>query len=88
MVSAQYDFPTTRYVQKVCNAIDGTAEGTDILGRIAAGFNAFLLWVGFSEDHATLFLTSNPSITKVDGHGRYFVQHLFFWFNLFSIYVM
>uniref|UniRef100_A0A162AMU1 F-box domain-containing protein n=1 Tax=Daucus carota subsp. sativus TaxID=79200 RepID=A0A162AMU1_DAUCS len=61
---------SAEYVQKVCNAIDGTAEGTDILGRIAAGFNAFLLWVGFSEDHATLFLTSNPSITKVDGHGR------------------
>ncbi|KAL1831927.1 hypothetical protein ACET3Z_001578 [Daucus carota] len=55
MVSAQYDFPTTRYVQKVCNAIDGAAEGTDILGRVAAGFNVSALGGIFGRSCNTVF---------------------------------
>ncbi|KAA8550277.1 hypothetical protein F0562_001961 [Nyssa sinensis] len=39
-VSAQYDNPPDNPVENLCNAIDRAAEGTDILGKIAAGLNA------------------------------------------------
>ena len=38
--SAQYDNPPTYPVKKVCDAIDGAPEGTDVIGRVAAGLNA------------------------------------------------
>ncbi|KAG8651723.1 hypothetical protein MANES_06G016300v8 [Manihot esculenta] len=40
MYSAQYDSPEENYVENVCGAIDGAPEGTDVLGRIAAGLNS------------------------------------------------
>lgn len=40
MYSAQYDSPGENYVENVCRAIDGAPEGTDVLGRIAAGLNS------------------------------------------------
>ncbi|KDP32459.1 hypothetical protein JCGZ_13384 [Jatropha curcas] len=40
LYSAQYDNPPYFYVEKVCGAINGAPEGTDTLGRIAAGLNA------------------------------------------------
>ncbi|KAA8550274.1 hypothetical protein F0562_001958 [Nyssa sinensis] len=38
-VSAQYDNPPDNPVENLCNAINGAAEGTDILGKVAAGLN-------------------------------------------------
>ncbi|KAL6312807.1 hypothetical protein AAG906_022535 [Vitis piasezkii] len=40
VVSAQNDNPPAYPVKKVCDAIDGAPEGTDIIGRVAAGLNA------------------------------------------------
>ncbi|CAK9186784.1 unnamed protein product [Ilex paraguariensis] len=39
MVSAQYDNPPYNPVEKVCSAIDGAMNETDILSRVAAGLN-------------------------------------------------
>ncbi|KAJ9129359.1 hypothetical protein P3X46_033863 [Hevea brasiliensis] len=41
MVSAQYDNPPDYYVENLCKAIDAVPQGTDILGRLAAGLNSF-----------------------------------------------
>ncbi|XP_065867922.1 uncharacterized protein [Euphorbia lathyris] len=41
LFSAQYESPQYKGVENVCNAIDGAPEGTDILGRIAAGFHRY-----------------------------------------------
>ncbi|KAI9196178.1 hypothetical protein LWI28_021676 [Acer negundo] len=46
VISAQYDNPPENWVSKVCSAIDGTPQGTDILGRVAAGLNASFLGGG------------------------------------------
>ncbi|KAK0603834.1 hypothetical protein LWI29_009143 [Acer saccharum] len=43
VISAQYDNPPENWVSKVCSAIDGTPQETDILGRVAAGLNASIL---------------------------------------------
>ncbi|KAK1588955.1 hypothetical protein Q3G72_029012 [Acer saccharum] len=43
VISAQYDNPPGNWVSKVCSAIDGTPQETDILGRVAAGLNASIL---------------------------------------------
>ncbi|KAK1364810.1 Lysosomal Pro-X carboxypeptidase [Heracleum sosnowskyi] len=40
--TAQYDDPPTYPVTQVCGGIDGAPKGTDILGRIVAGINAYL----------------------------------------------
>ncbi|KAA8550287.1 hypothetical protein F0562_001971 [Nyssa sinensis] len=40
IAAAQFDNPPDNPVSKVCNAIDGAPPGTDILGRVVAGFNA------------------------------------------------
>ncbi|KAG5522957.1 hypothetical protein RHGRI_034940 [Rhododendron griersonianum] len=39
-IAAQYDSPPSYPVSQVCERIDGANEGTDILGRIFAGFVA------------------------------------------------
>ncbi|KAF8396468.1 hypothetical protein HHK36_018091 [Tetracentron sinense] len=39
--AAQYDRPPTYPVTVVCGGIDGAPKGTDILGRVFAGFAAF-----------------------------------------------
>ncbi|KAF2321723.1 hypothetical protein GH714_001860 [Hevea brasiliensis] len=39
-VSAQFDNPPDYYVENLCKAIDGAPQGTDTLGRLAAGLNA------------------------------------------------
>lgn len=41
--AAQYDNPPYPPVNKICSAIDGAPVGNDILGRVAAGFNASFL---------------------------------------------
>lgn len=43
VISTQYDNPPDYLVNQVCGAIDGAPQGTDILGRVAAGLNASLL---------------------------------------------
>ena len=53
--SAQYDFPITKYVRRVCNAVDGAAESTDILGRIATGFNVSALGGIFGRSCNSIF---------------------------------
>ncbi|KAA8544159.1 hypothetical protein F0562_022205 [Nyssa sinensis] len=40
VIAAQYDNPPDNLVSNICSAIDGAPLGTDILGRVAAGFNA------------------------------------------------
>lgn len=50
MISAQYDNPPDNPVSKVCGAIDGAPQGTDILGRVAAGLNVSFLGGG-SRQH-------------------------------------
>ncbi|KDP43937.1 hypothetical protein JCGZ_05404 [Jatropha curcas] len=39
--AAQYDNPPYYPVQNICHAIDGAPEGTDILGRVAAGLHRY-----------------------------------------------
>ncbi|XP_021660191.2 uncharacterized protein LOC110649795 [Hevea brasiliensis] len=39
-VSAQFDNPPDYYVENLCKAIDGAPQGTDTLGRVAAGLDA------------------------------------------------
>ncbi|WCJ41657.1 Serine carboxypeptidase S28 family protein [Euphorbia peplus] len=61
MVSAQYDNPPDYYVENLCKAIDGAPPGTDVLGRIVAGFNASIFGGGDCNpisDNDTLYKMS------------------------------
>ncbi|KAL5763903.1 hypothetical protein ACOSQ2_016497 [Xanthoceras sorbifolium] len=60
VVSAQYDNPPENWVSKVCSAIDGAPQGTDILGRVAAGLNASVFGGG-PCNHISDFGLNNKS---------------------------
>lgn len=60
--AAQYDHPPDYPVTMVCKGIDGAPAGTDIIGRIFAGF------VSYTENQTTCLDTSwynYPSQTSV-----------------------
>lgn len=58
--AAQYDNPPNYPVESTCSGIDGAPEGTDILGRIAAGLaNRFRGFV--SCNNVFTFEISNKS---------------------------
>lgn len=61
--SAQNDNPPYNPVSKVCDAIDGAPQGTDILSEVAAGLNASLFRgsPGAQCNHIIDFTLNNKS---------------------------